>query len=609
MKLKKLTAVLMIFFIVTAITSLASAENSTVKASDAAAARMELHGFYPAYISYSSALEKYMDSMDSISFAWGRLYHDRLEAVNAVKGQNNNTMFYYPGDFEKPLKYAKAKGKPVQISIFTDAYNAERILPYKDKRDLAVRSIMDLLDKSVVTGEKLYFDGVVIDFEGLRNKDSEGKDLLYNGLPISTYFNTFLAELNTQLDKTSKKLYVAVNPRIYYDGFDYKQILKVADKMIIMAHDYEPASVLSKSEVTQYTGCNALEPIDSLAPAKKIRLALEDVKNSIASSEDWKKVWLQLSFDSSQWRFEASGREGFEALPDDTKSKEERLTPTYEMIKNRVDNKDNRGSSIAYSYNNELQSPSIQYYNSFDKTYNIIIYEDSASMTAKMNMAKAYGVRGLSLWSLGNIPDYNDTNGMKFKLNIWQTITQGIKNLKLPAVASKAVKFTDSAVEASIRNKTGKLAGVVYESDLEGIFRLKVSGSVKNINDLKYLKNLEYLELQSTGVSNITPLASLTNLRVLYLQRNSVSDISPIGKLTKLQVLSLNGNKVSNIEALGKLTALERLYLKENGIKNVNPLGKLVNLKALYLEGNGIADFSPLSGLKTKLLEKDFEIK
>ena len=55
-------------------------------------------------------------------------------------------------------------------------------------------------------------------------------------------FNTFLKELREKLDK-SKKLYVTVPPvlskgQLYYDGYDCRTIGGIADKVVLMAHDY-----------------------------------------------------------------------------------------------------------------------------------------------------------------------------------------------------------------------------------------------------------------------------------------------------------------------------------------------------------------------------------
>ncbi|MCX7711807.1 MAG: leucine-rich repeat domain-containing protein [Clostridia bacterium] len=559
----------------------------------------ELHAFYPTGLSYSPELEKYMERLDSVTFAWGRLFYNDLESVTTTKGRNDNTMFYYPEDYLKPVKFAKSKGKSIQINIFTDGYNAERILPDASSRGKAVQAVINLLKQDIGKDQSLYYDGVVVDFEGLRNTDDQGNKILYNNQPISSYFNLFLKELNGELDKINKMLYVAVNPRIYYDGFDYKEIVKIADRMIVMAHDYEPSTALKKSEVAMYTGFNTLEPIDSPAPAGKVRMALEDVKNSISSTE-MNKVWLQIAFDSAQWRFDLPDGSAWNQLEDTNVSKDIKLTPTYAMIKKRIDNADGNGIGIGRGFNNELQSPFIEYFNKQDKTYNILVYEDSISIASKINLAKTYQLGGISLWGIGNIPDYNDTNGKSYHLDVWENILKEVKSKGASGIKQgDMVQFKDKKLEEAIRSKLSKDSGSINRSELESIYRFKLPAGVSDISDLKYLVNLEYLDAQSSGITNISPLSSLVNLKALYLQRNQISDIAPLKGLTKLQVLSLNGNAVSKVDALSGLKDLRELYLRENQITGISTLNSLTKLSKLYLSLNRIQDISSLSNLNS----------
>ncbi|HOM41903.1 MAG TPA: hypothetical protein PK481_00030 [Bacillota bacterium] len=62
------------------------------------------------------------------------------------------------------------------------------------------------------------------------------------------------------------------------------------------------------------------------------------------------------------------------------------------------------------------------YYNSSDGTDNIIWYEDARSINAKVQLAKLFGINGISLWRLGNIPDFEDTEGNESYLDVWKTI-------------------------------------------------------------------------------------------------------------------------------------------------------------------------------------------
>ncbi len=566
--------------------------------------KLDLHAFYSAQMTFSQQTQKYIDSLDSISFAWGRLYSDLSDGVITTYGQNGNTMFYYPTDYVDVLKYAKSSNKSIQLNIFSDSENALKILPYKEQRSKAINAIVELMKEDVGNGEQIYFDGVVIDIEGLQDKDLKNNMVYINGKTISVWYSQFLKDLKKELNTIDKKMFVAVNPLLHYTGYNYKEIAATADKMIVMAHDYEPVTKLSKNQILQYTGYDSVAPIDSLAPIKKVHMVMEDIQKNV-NKADLKKVMLQLSFDAAQWRFAISKGSSWNKTNKLSMSIEERNTPTYLMINDRVHNKDGKGIDLKYGYNNELQSPFIQYLNVSDNTQNIIIYENSKSIKAKIDLAKQYSLGGISLWSLGNVPDYNDKTAKAYGLDVWNTI---LASLPISPNTTKeiVVTFKDKVVETAIRKQIKKSTGSIYKSDLSSIYRLTIPTGVKSLVDLKQLSNLEYLDLNNTNTTNISALSSLKNLRVLYLQRNNITDISALKGLTKLEILSINGNKISNISALSTLTELSELYIRDNRISNYSYIAKLNKLNTLYLKGNKSLDYSKLRNIKKNLIEFDF---
>jgi internalin A len=564
-----------------------------------------LHAFYPSNAVFSGQVQKYIDSVDSLSFAWSRMDAEAPGLINTQKGQNGNWGFYYPENFSLPVEYAKSKGKSIQLNIYMDGSDCSELLPYDDQRSIMIGAIAAHLQADITQGKGIYYDGVVIDFEGLRNTSGDKKAIYYNGKQISYYFIRFLTELKQQLASMEKKLYVAVNPGIYYDGYDYAQILGIADRVILMAHDYEPAEKLQKSQVKQYTGYNALEPINSMAPIQLVRQALNEIQKAAPDQSAISRVWLQITFDSAQWQFDVKDAKGWEKLSDTSLSREGRVTPLYQSIKARVDNKDGLGKNITYGYNNELQSPYIQYFNSSDRSWNVILYEDSNSIRAKIELAKAYGLGGISLWSLANVPDYTDTRGKEFHLDGWTTILDQISGYS-GQLKKQYISIKDAGVEQAVRDKLGKASGKLTASELQTIYRLKLPKGVKSLQDLKYLPNLEYLDAQQLGIKDITGLGSLKKLRVLYLQRNSISDISVLKKLTKLEIISLNGNQVSSITPLASLTGLKELYLRENKITDMTPVSKLGTLEILEIGMNSIRKIDAVKKLKSlRLLALD----
>ncbi len=552
---------------------------------------LDLHAFYPSRATFSDSIKKYIDSLDSVSFLWGRFYGDLTGGINTTYGKNGNTDFYYPDDYIEVLKYAKSKNKSIQMGIFSDSANAEKILPYKEQRDKAIQSIIDLMKSDVSQVSNIYFDGVVIDIEGL------------NGQKMSSFFNQFLKELKPRLTEINKKLYVAVNTLLYYSGYDYSTISQIADRMIIMAHDYEPSTKLTKEQVMQYTGYDSLNPIDSLAPIKQIQRVMEDVKKYVSKS-NLNKIMLQISFDAAQWRFQVPKGSTWKGIGKKAVSLEVPSHPTYKMLYDRVMNKDGNGKSITYGYNNELESPVMQYFNTSNNTQNICLYENSRSVAVKIDMSKQYGIGGISLWSLSNVPDYTSSTAKGYGLDVWDAIIKSL-NKTVPVSQIKAT-FTDKVVEKAVRAKISKPSGTVYRSDLAKVYRLKIPAGYKSLNDLKQLFNLEYLDLSNTQLTSVSSLVSLKNLRVLYLYKNSIKDISPLKGLTKLEVISINSNKVSNISALAGITNLTELYIRENAITDYSPLTKLKNLNILYLKGNKLTNYTKLQSIKKGLIECDF---
>jgi internalin A len=559
----------------------------------------ELHAFYPAYVAFSDQIKQYINSLDSLSFAWSRIDSEDPTTLNTVKGKNGNYGFYYPADYLQVVKYAKSQGKSIQLNVYMDGSDSTVLLPDAAKRQTLVQTIMNGIAADISTGEGIYYDGVVVDFEGLCNTDSKNNPILYNGQPISMYFVQFLTELKAQLTTSGKKLYVAVNPLLYYDGYDYASILGIADRVILMAHDYEPTGQLQKKQVEQYTDYDALQPIDSLAPIGQIRLALNDMKNATSDSAQLSKIWLQLTFDSAQWQFDVNSASEWAALDGAAVSRKGRSAPLYSSIKARVDNVDGNGKNISYGYNNDLQSPYIQYFNSSDKSWNVIIYEDSNSISSKIELSKEYGLGGISIWNIGNVPDYNDSTGLKYHLDGWSTILSEMSSFAtLSTDQTQTVTFTDTVVEQAVREKLGNKTGSLTIADMKSIYRLKLPVGTLSLNDLKMLTNLEYLNATNLSLKSITALSTLKNLRVLYLPQNSISDVSPLKSLTQLQVLSLKGNQIASISSLSGLTNLQKLYLSENKLASVSSLSKLTKLEVLELSNNSIQKVDGLKGLK-----------
>ena len=118
---------------------------------------------------------------------------------------------------------------------------------------------------------------------------------------------------------------------------------------------------------------------------------------------------------------------------------------------------------------------------------------------------------------------------------------------------------------------------------LNGILYCDPPTNKEDFAQLKYMKNLEKLELLEMGsVTDLSFLEGMPKLTDLTIENdNQITDISAIGKLTNLKKLSLSDfQKLSDISVLGKLTQLETLSLRAlSKVNDLSSLGTLTNLK------------------------------
>ena len=371
----------------------------------------ELHAFY-AIKSYDQA--GMIQDLNSVSFGWSRLEYDASSNKLSVAVSNSgNSDFFIPEGYGEPINIAKQGNKPVQLNLFASnelkVLNpttgerlgiVERLLTDADAQFEVIGQVIQLLNSTKTGNDAISFDGIVVDFESLRGDTN------------SKLYNEFLSKLKAELVKNNKKLYVAVHPKrgngqVYYDGYDYRTIGEIADRIILMAHDYNAVNLTESEMAVGYD--------TPLAPINEIYYALKAIADKDTGVADLSKVWLQILFDTAQWK-----KTGGKIV------NQSAFRPSYSQLRDRM-MKNEPGSDLKMNYSEKLKSPWLTYYNGSDGTDNIIWYEDSRSVQAKLALAKMFGINGVSLWRLGNIPDFEESEGSGMNLDIWQTIKEQMK--------------------------------------------------------------------------------------------------------------------------------------------------------------------------------------
>ncbi len=343
-----------------------------------------LNGFYAIK---SASQMNYIENLDSASYGWSRVELGGNEVVLNTTAKNNNE-YSIPSGYKEPISLAKNKNALLMVAVNSEKTSGGiPLVEYIVSDQEAANKTIELIVNE--TKEIPEFDGVVIDFEGMK------------GDKLKSDFNNFLVTLRSKMK--DKLIYVAVHPKprdgVYFDAYDYQAIGKVADKVILMAHDYH-AKNLTPDEMASNFIATPLAPIDQVYYSLK---AITDKKTGV---QDLNKIAVQLSFDTAQWK-----------IKDGKIINSAAYNPDYDTLYKRMQ------SGVTMNYSKRYESPFITFENPDDASTNIVWYEDERSVAAKIKLAKMFGIHGVSLWRLGTIPSYQGGGG-EFYLNVWNTIKQ-----------------------------------------------------------------------------------------------------------------------------------------------------------------------------------------
>lgn len=368
----------------------------------------DLNAFYA--INSSPQQDKIAD-LSSICFGWSNLSYDESTGsvvVNSSRYALGYNDYYLPTGFTQRLVSAEQAGIPALLMIQSTQDSKlkdpetglqvgipEYVLTRPEVYRKLISDIITSVNSTTLGDETGFFDGVAIDIEGLK------------GTNLKQCFNDFLKELRTALDKDGKKLYVAVHPLIHpkrsatsIDGYDYRTIGSLADKVILMAHDYD-AKKLTEADKARGVNITPLTPIEDVYYALE---AIMDAKNGV---QDKSKIMLQISFRWTVWQV----KDG----------KTLNATPKNFNLENFI-NLLNSDIAISYQYSNLNANPFIKYTDPETGVENTVWYENTSSVMEKIRLGRLFGIQGISLWRLGEIPDYQPTDGRKLEMDIWQNI-------------------------------------------------------------------------------------------------------------------------------------------------------------------------------------------
>lgn len=336
-----------------------------------------VHGFY-AISSYSQL--SYAQDMDAVSAGWSHMVWDGTSASLETTTAGGNA-YYVPDGYESVTNSLDASGTPLNLSVFMEGSSLRQMLASEAGRQEAVAAIAAELTTSYEAIGKNPYAGVTIDFEGLRAADRDN-------------FTDFLDQLSEALDSLDSRdlsLYVCVQPALatgsYYDGYDYRAIGDLADKVILMAYDYD-ALDLSGYEGTTYhqTACPA--PID------QVFYSLMAITDADSGVQDRSKVVLGFSCKNVAWQIDESGK-----LVSGTP-----VYPSNDTVSKRLQQSD---TLLGWS---ETYQHSYAVYTTEDGSRYFLWYQNADTLQKAMEAAALLDVSGVSVWRLGSMPMYSAWN-------------------------------------------------------------------------------------------------------------------------------------------------------------------------------------------------------
>ena len=348
-----------------------------------------VHGFYAIS---SWAQRDIAAQMDDISFGWSRLeYTPEAGVFLNMTGENGND-WKIPDGAEDAVAFFGEHNVGTNLAVMMNT--SQTVTRTDGTQTDACRAV--LLDENnrnqaaaLLMQQARNYQGITIDFEGMKGQE------LKEGL------NAFVKALKEKLG--DKPLYVAVHPVLknggaYYDAYDYKTIGDYADKVILMAHDYAAASL---DENLLGTDFNATP----VTPFDEIYYALKAVTDPVTGVSDKDKIVLGVSLSSTAaWKVQD------QKIIDPTP-----IHPAMDTIIKRL-----KQSSTIITYSQQYRNPYAYYQD--DEGQDILLwYEDSRSIADKIQLARMFGVNGLSIWRIGAIGT-DDTPGIYY--DIWGAVQE-----------------------------------------------------------------------------------------------------------------------------------------------------------------------------------------
>lgn len=298
---------------------------------------------------YSKSYSDFMANFSRMTHAAFKWY--TLDAAGNLTYRDDTRWIYVPEGYAEVLKTAGDNKVKTHALVFeNNPLRLQLVLNDEEKRDNLIEQIVEL---AVIGG----FNGVDIDFENIRENDREE-------------FNKFIEKLASELHKKDKALSISLPVKTekvdWHKAYDYAELGKHADLLILMAYDKNPASPEPQAAIGW----------------------VEEVVDYAVARIPAEKVLLGIGFYGYNWS--AAGRGTVLLTRQDFDSGVQFVDELVERYK------------ATPRWDEDAMMSTFEYYDEWGR-HHIVWYEDEKSLQAKIDLVKNKNIGGIALWRLGYI--------------------------------------------------------------------------------------------------------------------------------------------------------------------------------------------------------------
>ena len=286
----------------------------------------------------NASFMKNYTKLDSLSLYWYNL--DEENKITRDESVSEKTE-------AETVSFAKENGIKVSLGISDhgEAQKADDFLGDEQNRKENIESIISVL-------ESKGYDGVMIDYEDLRVEQEEE-------------FTNYMKLLSAQIRSKGKELGISVPTETkgkITHGINLADISKIVDKMHLNVYE-------------QHGKDTVPGPIASIAWTNDI------IKNAVKQGVDPEKIILGTAHSGHNWIIS----------PDEEFYKDMATDDTLELLQK---------TNAQLQWDNEKKANFFTYEDDSGKEH-IVWLEDVKSFKSKIDLAKAYRLKGIFLWYLG----------------------------------------------------------------------------------------------------------------------------------------------------------------------------------------------------------------